>query len=328
MLGSDTSAPPRVRPAPAPALPPERPRQAAPILRRSNRRVAVQRRSLIVFLADGLTALGRALVTPLRVLAKAILTLAVVAALILGGRLASQHVMASPRFAVREIIVSPTTRVTRDELLALAGVEEGQRLLAVDTDAVATRIASHPWVASARVRRQLPSILQLDIVERQAVAVAILGSLYLIDPAGRPFKRAAPEEAEGLAVVTGIDRGRYVAAPLIAAAAFREALKVLALYRSSSGRPEVSEINLDARLGFTLFLLDGAEVRLGRTEHGKKLAWFDRILEAVAEDGAGARAIRVIHLDGSSNGRVRVPVRLATAPAAPDQQIDTNKAKR
>ena len=64
--------------------------------------------------------------------------------------------MDSPRFALREVTVSPTSRVSYDEVLALAEVEEGDRLLALDTDAIAARVAEHPWVAEARVSRQLP----------------------------------------------------------------------------------------------------------------------------------------------------------------------------
>src|SRR5206468_4217250 len=71
------------------------------------------------------------------------------------------------------------------------------------------KVAAHPWVAGVRVDRQLPSVLSIEIVERQAVAVAVLGGLYLVDPAGRPFKRATMEEADGLPVITGLSRDQY-----------------------------------------------------------------------------------------------------------------------
>ena len=51
-------------------------------------------------------------------------------------------------------------------------------------------LAAHPWIASARVRRELPSALAIEVTERRAVASALLGALYLLDAGGRPFKRA------------------------------------------------------------------------------------------------------------------------------------------
>lgn len=307
MLGSEISAPsaPRVVPVAG-----ERPRKGLFRRRTTNRRVAVQRRSALVLIADLVAALGRRLFRVLRLLAKVLLVLGTVAAIAWGGRLGVLHVLSSPRFALRDVQVDPTEHVGRDELVALAGVAEGDRLLAIDTDAVAARLAAHPWVASARVRRQLPSVLRIEVTERRAAALVTLGALYLVDEEGRPFKRASMEEAEGLPVVTGVERDRYLAHKEAAEGAFRQALAVLRTYRARPGRPAISEINVDPRFGFTLFLLEGGgEVRLGRGDYGEKLARFDRILEALKTSGqAAAGDLRVVHLDGAGT---RIPVRLA-----------------
>ncbi len=267
----------------------------------------MQRRALLVVVADGLHAVGRGVLAALRGVARGVLALAFLAGVIWGGRLAVRHVLASPRFAVREVEVSPTSRVGRQEILTLAAVAEGDRLLAVDTDAVAARVARHPWVASVRVQRQLPAVVVIDVIERRAAAIAALGGLYLVDEAGRPFKRATVEEADGLAVLTGIERATYLAHKEACEAAFREALGVLAAVRSRPERPAVSEVNVDPRFGLTVFAVDGgAEIRLGRGEYDRKLAQLDRILEAV--ETPGIRTVRVVHLDGADS--TRVPVKL------------------
>src|SRR6185436_5239427 len=143
------------------------------------------------------------------------------------------------------------------------------RLLAVDTDVVAARLARHPWIASARVRRELPSALVIDVTERRAAAVAAMGGtgggLYLVDETGRPFKRATLDEADGLVVLTGVSRAEYTLLPVVAEAALREALSLLGEYRAAAGRPPLSEVHVDPRSGFSLFLYDGGgEIRLGR----------------------------------------------------------------
>jgi cell division protein FtsQ len=283
--------------------------------RGGNRRVVVKRTPVLVAVAGGVSAIGRALFVLCRIVAKVLVVAGLLSALIVGGRLGVRHVMASPRFALREVEVTPTIRVTRDEILALAAVNEGDRLLALDTDRIAGRVAEHPWIAEARVRRELPSGLHIDLVERRAAAVVALGALYLIDESGRPFKRATMEEADGLPVITGVERALYVDARAASEAAFREALALAAAWRARPERPPLSEVNIEPRHGFTVFLLDGgAEVRLGRGDYDRKLGSLDRILAAVKTSGAGVAAIRVVHLDGANPNHV--PVRMTTDSAA------------
>lgn len=273
--------------------------------RKNNRRVAVQRRTFFVWLADGFSAFWRVTWAILRPICKLTLFLASVVGAGYGARWAVRHVVASPRFAVQTVAISPTARASRQELEILAGVQPGDHLLSVDTDDVAARVASHPWVAAVRVERQLPSELRIEVTERQAAALANLGGLYLLDLNGQPFKRATMAEAEGLPAISGIDRARYLELRDASEAAFREALALLTTYALESTRPAISEIVIDPSNGFTLFLLDGgAEIRLGRGDCSKKLARFDQILEALKAKGATARSLRTVHLDGGSRDRV------------------------
>ena len=275
--------------------------------RRRNRRAVVQRCSLLLVLWAALARLGRGAWVVGRVLGKVVAIVAVLGGAGWGGRWAVHAVVDSPRFQVKQIDIAPAQHVRREEILELSGVALGDRLLSIDTDAVAARLARHPWVAAVQVKRDLPSVLHIDLVERRAAAVASLGGLYLVDDNGRPFKRARMDEAEGLPVLTGIGREPYAKLPEATAAVFREALAILDDYRSRPGRPALSEVSIDPRFGFSLILLEGgAEIRLGRGETSKKLARFDQILEAVEKEHLGGlSAIRVVNLDLGSR---QVPV--------------------
>jgi cell division protein FtsQ len=267
--------------------------------RRRNRRVPLGRFSFTVWVADGVVLVGRKLVTVVKVVA----AVALLAGAAWGAERAVRHVIASPRFALRDVRVTPTSHVDRESVLALAALTPGERLLAVDTDAVAARVATHPWVAAARVRRELPSALVIDIVERRAAAAVLLGALYLVDGAGHPFKRAALEEADGLPVLTGLAREQYTAHRAASEAAFREALDLLEAYRAGDGRPALSEVHIDPRFGFSLVLFDGGgEIRLGRGDTAAKLARLDRIVAALGPHGAAA--VRAVHLEGDAHDRV------------------------
>jgi cell division protein FtsQ len=275
----------------------------------------VQRRAPLVAVADGLGTIGRGVFAVVRVLAKLLVLVGLLVVLVGGGRLAISHVVASPQFALDDIKVTGTRHAAQEEIVEITGVSLGDRLLALDTDALARKVAEHPWVAEARVSRRLPAGLLIDVVERKAAGAVNLGGLYLVDAAGRPFKRATVGEAAGLPVITGIERSQYVDHREPCEAAFREALAIAAAWGKNPRRPALSEVNVAPRHGFTVFLADGgAEVRLGRTEYDRKLARLDQILEAVKASGAG---IRVVHMDGSAGSRV--PVRLTLPNAEPPQ---------
>jgi cell division protein FtsQ len=287
--------------------------------RRKNRRVNVQARAPFVAVADGISSAGRVVYRGVRVLGKVLLLLGLLGLLLGGGRLALEQLTASPRFALRNVEISATTRISADEIVALAGVAQGDRLLALDTDAIAARVAEHPWAAEVRVRRRLPSVLRFEVTERRAVATVNLGGLYLVDETGRPFKRATMGEADGLPVLTGLERSQYVDHRGPSEAVFREAIGILTAYRAQAGRPEVGEINMSPRYGFTLFLLEGgAEIRLGRKDYDRKLARLDQIFEAVKTSGADPASIRVVHLDGSDLRRVPVRLHVPSISTSPE----------
>jgi cell division protein FtsQ len=280
--------------------------------RRSNRRVNVQGRAPLLLVADGIGWLGKALYRLVRLLSKVLLLLGLCAVLLGGGRLALEQITGSPRFALRNVEITPTARITPEEVVELAQVAEGDRLLELDTDVIAARVAEHPWAAEVRVQRRLPSVLRFQITERRAVATVNLGGLYLVDDKGRPFKRASMAEADGLPVLTGLERSQYVDQRAASEAAFREALGILAAYRTQPGRPEVGELNMSPRYGFTLFLLEGgAEIRLGRKDYDRKLARLDQIFEAVRASGTEPASVRVVHLDGSDLRRVPVGLQVS-----------------
>jgi cell division protein FtsQ len=289
----------------------ETPRRGVFHRRRGNRRAVVQHRSLLNLVGSWFARLGRVGYRVLRVLSKLLLLVGVLAGCLWGGRWMLRHIVDSPRFQVKAIEFSATPHLGQGDIMDLAGVSPGDKLLGLDTDAVAARIASHPWVASVRASRRLPSSLVIEVVERHAMAVAALSGLYLVDENGRPFKRASMEEAEGLPVLTGVERPRYAQMREVSEAAFREALALLSDYRRKPGRPAVGEISIDPGFGFSLLLLEGgAEIRLGRENFSKKLAQLDQIFEAVMpKEMGGLSALRIVHLDLPESGRVPVLLR-------------------
>ena len=291
--------------------------------RRSNRRIIVARPSITAWLGSGLRAAARRLA----LLGKALVVVAFVAGAAWAGRQIVRHVIASPRFAVRDVQVGASTHVSSDEIRQLAGVQIGDRLLAVDPDAVATRVTMHPWILSARVRRELPSTLVIDVTERRAVASALLGALYLLDGSGHPFKRATLAEADGLPVITGVTRDQYASVRATSEAVFRQALALSTAYSDGHPeRPRLSEIHVDTRTGFSLILFEGSgEIRIGQGDFNAKLAEFDRIFAALGPRSPAA--LRTVYLDGPLSDRIAIRMAGATTGQEPAEEAVEGQKK-
>ncbi len=76
----------------------------------------------------------------------------------------------SPLLAVDTINVRGTTTESQAAVRFASGVKTGSALLFVDTGAVARRVEALPWVAAAKVARELPNDLTITVEERVPVA--------------------------------------------------------------------------------------------------------------------------------------------------------------
>lgn len=83
----------------------------------------------------------------------------------------------------------------------------------LDLAALRDELLTLPWVADARVSRQLPDTLRIDIVERQEHAVlAKPDHLVLIDAKGNVLEPTSAAKAKGKLVISGPGAQRMVGA--------------------------------------------------------------------------------------------------------------------
>jgi len=74
-------------------------------------------------------------------------------------------------FRIISLALSGNVRVSREEVLAIAGVTGTTSLLFLDVVAVRERLRTNPWIADATVLKLYPGELQVSITERQAFAL-------------------------------------------------------------------------------------------------------------------------------------------------------------
>ncbi len=199
-----------------------------------------------------------------------------------------------PAFAIEEIEVrfaGPVRHLTREVVLGLARVSPGTPLLALDLGVVAQRVNAHPWVARVVARRELPSRLVLEVVERRAALVVQLDRLYFADASGRIMKPVEHGEETDLPVVTGLDAASIAADPASSAVRLVEALGLLEL--AGARLPvRVSELHVDRVRGFVLrTAAPGVTVVVGDGPFGPKLERAVRVLAYLAASGEAAERI-------------------------------------
>ncbi|CDO89252.1 cell division protein FtsQ [Mycobacterium triplex] len=173
----------------------------------------------------------------------------------------------TPVMSARDIVVTGTGAVSREEVLDAAQVRVGTPLLQINTNQVADRVAAIRRVASARVQRQYPSALRITIVERVPVVVKDFpDGPHLFDRDGVDFATGPPPPALPYIDVTN---------PGPSDPTTKAALQVLLALRPEVA-DQVGRIAAPSLASITLTLGDGRVVIWGTTdrtdEKAEKLA--------------------------------------------------------
>ncbi|MCD6497631.1 MAG: FtsQ-type POTRA domain-containing protein [Deltaproteobacteria bacterium] len=237
--------------------------------------------------------------------------LAVTAAVLLlvgGGYEAYRFVTRSAHFEVHHVVFSPTEHVSAAELRSIAGIGTHANVFTLDLKKVASRVAAHPWIASAQATRKLPDTIEIHVTEQKPIVVVVMSGLYLANDRGVIFKRAKPEEVTNLPFVTGIDRSQYDRRRKGTEAWIREMIAIVENYDRRGDRPAVGELHRDRDGDVTLYTRKtGIQIRLGQGAIAAKLNRLDSVLTALGKDAA---RVGVVRLDNKVRPE-RVTVRLA-----------------
>ncbi len=210
------------------------------------------------------------------------LGLAMLASLTLLGFTIYQYFQRSARLNVGEIKVMGCMNAKESELLKLAQVDFRASLARLDLKEVSSRLAKHPWVEKAKVKRDWTRrALIIEVQERVPQALILLEDLYLVDRQGEVFKKAEPKDRLDYPVLTGLNRQEIMERDNRAVDLLRQALELLELLgqRKVFTRREVSEIHLSKQNGLTIFTFNGGmPIRLGSGGLSDKLSRLEKVL--------------------------------------------------
>jgi cell division protein FtsQ len=116
-------------------------------------------------------------------------------------------------FEVRHVDVRGVQNLNELKVYERALAQQDRAMSLVDLESLRQDLLQLSWVKDARVSRQLPDTLVIDIVERQPHAVLRKADRFvLIDETGHELETVARGRAQGKLIVSGMGAGQQVVA--------------------------------------------------------------------------------------------------------------------
>jgi cell division protein FtsQ len=215
-------------------------------------------------------------------------------------------------FRIAAVSLTGQREVSRDQVLAMAGVTGHVSLLFLDAEAARARLMANPWIADAAVLKLYPDRLQISVTERQAFALwQKEGSVSVI-------------AADGT-VLQPLTENRYRALPLLvgkgAERAGHDFLAILDRYPDLRALLRASIFVAERR--WNLRLSNGLDVRLpevGVEQALDRLVALDRDRKLLSRD--------ITSVDLRLPDRVIVRLSDAAAQAREEALKDKDKKKK
>lgn len=200
-------------------------------------------------------------------------------------------------FRTEAIEVLGNQRLSTGTVLAQAGIRRGENLLGLNLRMVRQRLMDHPWIATARVTREIPDTLVIRVDEHEPLARIDLGRHFLVNRSGRIFKEVEAGDPSDLPLVTGLAFKDISLGEDALSGAMRTVLSVLRFSEQSRGGLHYAtlvEVHMDEAMGVVLTLADDRPtVRLGFDAFDIKLERFKRITDHLAQDAQQRRCVAV-----------------------------------
>ena len=223
------------------------------------------------------------------------------AAIAIAGSMIHDWLRATPRFAMKKLLVNPCEHVEVGRVRDFVDARLGTNLFTVDLAHIHRQLKDHPWVKEVRVTRQLPDTLMITIREHQPYAVINLGKLYYVDRDGFLFKRLEKGERRDYPILSGFSATDFLAEGEAARRnmkRLRQSVDLVALaeHIGAAKMSEISEVKFDPLIGFSLVLEPkGMQLRLGTGKFERKLQRFRTIREQLGDQTLALPLINLVN---------------------------------
>jgi cell division protein FtsQ len=217
-------------------------------------------------------------------------------------------------FRVTSVAVSGRVHLSREQVLAAAGVTDTTSLLFLDVEDARDRLKANPWIADANVMKLYPGELQIGIKEREAFALWQKdGRLSVIADDGTVLDTVVSPGMSRLPLVVGAGAQKQAKAFLVlldAHAALRDQVRAAVLggerrwsLRLNNGIDvQLPEAGAEAAVA-RLVELDRQKNLTGRDVVTIDLRLADRVTVRLSDAAAEARAEALKEKKAAKKGR-------------------------
>ena len=213
--------------------------------------------------------------------------------------------MTAPYFQLSNISITGNGRISNEDVLAAAGIEERTNIFACNMTDMGRKIEEIPWVRDVSLKKILPDTLMINVTERAPFALINLGEFYYLDEEGYIFAVADSDNGLDYPVLSGVDKGGLLDGDGETFAMIEEGIAVLKLLNKEENylsRKRVAELKFDSDKGITLFTIGGGTpVHIGRKNFKDRILMAERVLEDLDR-----KRIRAARLEAGFDGRVLV----------------------
>ena len=165
-------------------------------------------------------------------------------------------------FRVTDLQISGTHVLTERQLFDLTGLRQGVNLFRFDTGNAEHEIRKHPWVKGARIKKQWPSSLVVEVQEYQPFALINLEKdgvkkLYYIAFNGHIIHEVPEGGTLDLPIINGANAKEFVDNEAVGGSDEAGAMQILHLAAQGNAilpLQSVSEVRIDKRRGLVLYL--------------------------------------------------------------------------
>jgi cell division septal protein FtsQ len=199
---------------------------------------------------------------------------------------------------VNKIEVQGYHHIDQKQILEAASVPLRTPILKLNLKGIAQRVESLPWVRSCEARRILPDTLLLRIVEREPMALLLLGRVYYVDEDGTPFKEPSSGETLDFPIITGLTVQDWKKKAGIAEV--QEALIFLKEVHNFHhlSKEGISEVHRNEFGELTIFTVKkGVRIKMGRGDTQLKLKRLEEVWKRIVTKQIPVKYIVCEHPD-------------------------------
>ena len=207
---------------------------------------------------------------------------------LLVGVLAYRHATESSYFAFRKMNLVGNRRLSDADVAEIAGLLEGKNIFKIDLQKAREALLAHAWIIDAEISRRLPESINVQIVEREAVALVNLDVLYLVDDMGNVFKRWVRGDPIPTPIITGISREHYIENAKEVETILCDAIDLAKRYKEAglAKTASLDEIHREPDDGFSLTIgEDPVYVKFGRGPYRVKFERLAVLIGRLAREG-------------------------------------------